>query len=69
MTASSARLIRELAAFAHDLLDETDALACRPVGQVLEVEIPARRAGVFRVHVQVGVKAHAAIRNCGTVPL
>jgi histidinol-phosphatase len=29
MTAASARLIRELAAFAHNLLDETDALALR----------------------------------------
>ena len=38
--------------------DDADALARRPPGQVLEIEVPAGRAGIFRMHVQVGVEAH-----------
>ena len=38
--------------------DDGDALAGCPPGEVLEVEVPAGRARIFRVNVQVGVEAH-----------
>ena len=42
--------------------DEADALAARPGGQVLEIEVAAGRTGVFRMDVQVRVEAHAMPR-------
>ena len=39
--------------------DHADALAACPGGEVFEVEIPARRARIFRVDVQIRVEAHA----------
>src|SRR5262245_9819230 len=38
--------------------DHADALAARPGGELLEIEIPARRPRVSRVDVQVRVEAH-----------
>ena len=38
--------------------DDADALARRPRGEMFEVEVAARGARIFRVDVQVGVKAH-----------
>ena len=38
--------------------DHADALAGGPCGQMFEIEIAAGRARIFRVDVQVGVKAH-----------
>ena len=38
--------------------DEADALARRPLGEVLEIEVAAGRARIFRMDVQVGVEAH-----------
>src|SRR5260370_1090915 len=40
--------------------DHADAFAARPGGEVLEIEIPARRPRVFRVDVQVRVEAHVS---------
>src|SRR5262245_22700612 len=39
--------------------DDADPFACRPGGKMFEVEIPARRARIFGVDVQVRVEAHA----------
>ena len=44
--------------------DDADALARRPPGEVLEIEVAAGRAGIFRVHVQVGVEAHRFANPC-----
>lgn len=41
--------------------DHGDALAPRPPRQVLDVAVLAARAGVLRVDVQIGVKAHPVI--------
>ena len=38
--------------------DHPDTLAARPGGEVLEIEIPAGGARVFRVDVQVRVEGH-----------
>jgi len=38
--------------------DDSEALARRPLREMFEVEIAAGRARIFRVDVQVGVKAH-----------
>jgi len=40
--------------------DHADALAARPGGEVLEIEIPARRPRVSRVDVQIRVEAHVS---------
>src|ERR1700751_6343279 len=40
--------------------DHADAFAARPGGEMLEIEIPARRPRVFRVDVQVRVEAHVS---------
>src|SRR5262245_18690512 len=40
--------------------DHADALAARPGGKMLEIEIPARRPRVFRMDVQVRVEAHGS---------
>jgi hypothetical protein len=40
--------------------DHADALAAGPSGEMFEVEIPARRARIFRVDVQIRVEAHAS---------
>src|SRR5215469_3230652 len=46
-----------------------DALACRPMGEVLEVEIAARGARIFRMDVKVRVEAHGdATPEAGTGP-
>jgi hypothetical protein len=42
-----------------------DPLATRPLGQVLEVAVPARRAGELRVDVEVGKEA-ALSHHLGT---
>ena len=39
---------------------DRDALAGRPMGEMLKIEVAARRAGVFRVDVQVRVEPHGA---------
>ncbi len=38
--------------------DDADALAARPVGQMLQVQILAGRPRIFRMDVQIGVEAH-----------
>ena len=38
--------------------DDADALARRPPGEVLEVEVAAGRARILRMDVQIGVEAH-----------
>ena len=53
MTASSARLIRELAAFAHDLLDETDALALRHFEDGVVASRKADRTLVTRADTEI----------------
>ena len=40
--------------------DDADALLAGPEGQVLQVAVPAGRAGVLGVDVEVGVERHAA---------
>jgi hypothetical protein len=46
---------------------DRDALARRPRGQMFEIEVAAGGARIFRVDVQVGVKAHggSALPLCG----
>ena len=36
--------------------DDRDALARRPPSEMFEVEVPAGGAGIFGMHVEVGVK-------------
>ncbi len=53
MTAASARLMRELAAFAHDLLDETDALALRHFEDGVVASRKADRTLVTRADTEI----------------
>src|SRR5262249_57539406 len=48
--------------------DHADALAARPGGEMLEIEIPARRPRVFRLVVQVRVEAHLVSRFRSSQP-
>ncbi|AUX22690.1 uncharacterized protein SOCEGT47_031960 [Sorangium cellulosum] len=43
--------------------DHRDALALSPVTEMREIAIAARRAGVLRMHVEIGVEAHVVGRG------
>jgi hypothetical protein len=44
--------------------DHADALAARPIGEMLEIEIPARGTRIFGVDVQIRMEAHRTSRAC-----